>query len=105
MNQLGRGRADIAERDRADVAQILRDDHIGPYCLQPRKLYLVDRERLLEDRANVSIDLTAASDRPQSRASQRRKTTHALREVALMRDSDEIGLGADRAHDLRRRWE
>jgi len=57
----------------------------------------------LEYRADLSIDVTAGSHGSQPRARQRGKMTHTIRKVALVRDADEVGLGADAADDLGRR--
>src|SRR5437899_4342140 len=96
----GRG-ADVVERDRADVAQILGDDDVGPRRLQSRELDLVHGQRILEHQAHLAVDLAAGSDGVHAGAGQRRQTAYRLGEVALVGDADEIGLGAHGADDLR----
>src|SRR5438093_191832 len=56
-------------------------------------------------RADLSVEITAGTGGSHPSACQRRKATHRLGKVALVRDPDEIGLGAHRADNLGGGWE
>src|SRR5262249_27975097 len=105
VDELGRRGADVIERDRADVTEILGDDDVGPRRLQLRELDLVDGKRVLQHTAHLAIDLTAGPDGVHAGAGQRRQASHRFGEITLVGDSDEVGLGAYGADDLRGGWE
>ena len=55
MNERRRRGTDVTERDRADVTEILGDDHIRARGFQSRELDLVDGQRVLEDQPDLSV--------------------------------------------------
>jgi hypothetical protein len=92
LEEGGGGRADVVERDGADVAEILGDDHVGARRLQAFELDLVDGQRVPKDGAHLAVDLPAAPHRAQAGARQGREPPDALREVALVRDPHQVAL-------------
>jgi len=52
-------RPDVVEGHCADLAQVLRDDHVRPRGAQPFHVDVIDGESVPEDAANGSIDRLA----------------------------------------------
>ncbi len=78
------GRANVVERYRTDVAQVLRDDDVGAHVSQAFELDLVDRERILEHRPHVCVDRAARSHGAQTGAREHREGAYAGRKIALV---------------------
>ena len=72
LHQASDGGAHVVERDRADVAEVLRDDDLRRRPAEPLDVDLVDRQRILEHRADGRVDLPALDDRADPRARQHR---------------------------------
>ncbi len=91
-----------AEVDRADLAEILRQHHVGAQVREPRGVERVEAAVGSQRRADLRVDLARARVGARALARQRRKRLDAGRPVALVAAPDQQVERADRADDLGR---
>jgi len=94
-------RPDVVEGHGANVAQVLRDDHVRPRGAKPLHVDVVDGESVPEDAAHGSIDRPTRGERPDARGRKNRDVLEARRKVAFMRPAEQVGPRAEGADDLR----
>src|SRR6266508_2592538 len=96
----------VARRHRAHLAHTLCEEQIGPDGGQPLAIDLVDAAELAERLPYGGVDLAARTPvQEETRPDEARLTANLWGMIAGMRDTDEVVLEAERAHDLRRAGE
>jgi hypothetical protein len=90
----------VIQGNGAHIAEVLRDDHVGPRFPELLHVDLVDRQHVLEHVADGLVDRPAAGKRADPGGSQHGDVLDAGRVVALVRATDEIVLRAQGADDL-----
>ena len=87
--------------DGADLAELLREDQVGAERLQERRIERVDAAALVDELANVPIDLGTRTRARQDAAGQHRLGPDRVGVIAFVRDRHQIVLHAERADDFR----
>ena len=95
----------VVHADRAHVTEVLSHDDVGPSALELLEIDLVDRERLLDERAHVAVDSRAARQSAHAGAGENRHVLEVWRKVALVRAPDQALASAERTDDFSRRRE
>jgi hypothetical protein len=90
----------VAEADRAHLAVVLRDDHVGRQLLQRLAVDPIDGKALAHNRLHTGVDLGARALHPEFGRGKRRQRGDVGREVALVAAPHEPIAAAERADDL-----
>src|SRR6202165_2843716 len=105
-HQLGRrpqpagGPLDHWVGDGADLAQFLRQDQVGVERRQQVGVERVDAASLVDELSNVAIHLRSGARRGEHTSCQHRLGPDRLREIALVRNSHQLVLEAERTDDF-----
>ena len=94
------GSLDVAEAHGADLAMVLRDDHIGRQRFQGVAIDAIDGEAIAHDRLHAAVDLGAGALHLELRRGELGQGRDVRREVALVAAPDQPVAAAQRAHDL-----
>jgi len=97
------GRAHGAVGDRADLAQVLGDDHVRGQRGQSVDVQVVDGQGGPEQLAHRPVDVAAGASVREPGGGEGREPGHLRRVVALMRHPDQLAGGPQGADDLGRR--
>ncbi|OLD06328.1 MAG: hypothetical protein AUI90_13295 [Deltaproteobacteria bacterium 13_1_40CM_3_69_14] len=99
------GAANVVQRDRANLAEVLGDDDVGTSIAKALEIDLVDGEGVAQHFADRAVDRPAGRQGPDAGGGQDGQLTDVGWEVAFVGAADQLRSGAEGADDLGSRGE